>query len=256
MKIVFPEGNNTIIQNATKQAEAKGLCEAVLLDGGPDALEKAMQMVAGGQADAIVAGVDYTSRDVILAARNTLGMKPGLKTFSSVFFMEMPDKKVFALADCATCKHPTAAQLADIIQSTAGSARAVIGGDIRVAMLSFSTMGSGGHDDTIDTIREAMAMVKAQNPGLSIDGEMQLDAAVDPRVGSKKAPDSPVSGHANVLICPDLNAGNILYKSMQQFGKAKAYGPILQGFNHPVSDLSRGSTEDDVYGVIKTIRML
>ncbi|MCL2371316.1 phosphate acyltransferase [Candidatus Saccharibacteria bacterium] len=256
MKIVFPEGNNANIKAAVKLAEKAKLCEAVMLDGTPEALTKAMQMVKDDKADAIIAGIDYTSRDVILSARDIIGMRPRFKAFSSVFFMEMSDGRVFALADCATCKHPDAAQLTDIITATVESAKKVLEDDIRAAVLSFSTLGSGGKDATIDIAREAIANIKAANPDLLIDGEMQLDAAVNPVVGSKKAPDSPVAGRANVLICPDLNSGNILYKSMQQFGGAIAIGPILQGFNRPVSDLSRGATIDDIYGVIKAIRSL
>ncbi|MCL2095179.1 phosphate acyltransferase [Candidatus Saccharibacteria bacterium] len=261
LKIVFPEGNNEVIKAAAKRAEADGLCEAILLDGSDKALTEAMQMVKSGQADTIIAGIDYTSRDVILSARDRLGMKPGLKAFSSVFFMEMPpdkngDRKIYALSDAATCKHPDAEQLADIIISTVESARAVLDDEPRVAVLSFSTFGSGGKDATIDIARAAIANVKKQAPDILIDGEMQLDAAINLKIGAKKAPDSPVAGRANVLICPDLNSGNILYKSMQQFAGATAIGPILQGFNRPVSDLSRGSTEGDIYGVIRTMTHL
>ncbi|MCL1876819.1 phosphate acyltransferase [Candidatus Saccharibacteria bacterium] len=256
MKIVLPEGDNQTIRDAAKRAESDGLCKTVLLNGGADALTSAMQMVKDGEADAVVAGIDYTSRDVILSARDILGMKPGLKAFSSVFFMDMPDGKMYALSDCATCKHPTTEQLTNIIESTAESARKILSDEPRVAVLNFSTMGSGGKDATIDIAREAIAAVHEHDPDLAIDGEMQLDAAVDERIGTKKAPDSKVAGRANVLILPDINSGNILYKSMQQFAGAKAYGPILQGFNYPVSDLSRGSTEDDVYGVIKMVAKL
>ena len=256
MKIVFPEGNNELIIEATNRAEQEGLCEPVLLDGTPEALTHSMQMVANGQADAVIAGIDYTSRDVILGARDFIGMRPDIKTFSGIFVLEFPDGRVYVVGDCATCKHPTAEQLTDIIMSTVDSARKILPDAPSVAILSFSTKGSGGHDDTIDTARTAIEVVKKLDPTVIIDGEMQLDAAVNPRVGDKKAPGSPIAGKANVLIAPDLNSGNILYKAMQQFGGAMAYGPILQGFNRPVSDLSRGSTVDDIYGVIKTIRLL
>lgn len=255
MKIVFPEGNNPIIKSATARAKQDNLCEVILLDGSPEALPQAFELVKTNQADGVIAGIDYTSRDVILSSRDILGVKPGVKTFSSVFFMEMPNGKTYALSDCATCKHPTVDQLVDIIEATTESASKILG-DIKIAVLSFSTFGSGGRDETIDIAREAIAKVKERHPHLVIDGEMQLDAAVNPRIGEKKAPDSPITGQANVLICPDINAGNILCKSMQQFGGGKAYGPILQGFNHPVSDLSRGSTEDDVYGIIKILTQL
>jgi len=254
MRIIFPEGNNQSIKDAAARAQSEGLCEPILLDGTPEDLTLSMQMVVDGNADAIVAGIDYTSRDVIITARDILGMKT--HTFSSIFVMEMPDGRTYIVSDAATCKHPNAAQLTDIIESAAESAGKIIPEEPRIAILSFSTKGSGGKDSTIDIIHEALANIREKHPDLAIDGEMQLDAAIDPRIGEKKAPESPVAGKANVLICPDLNSGNILYKAVQQFGGAKAYGPILQGFNHPISDLSRGATTDDVYGVIKSLRLL
>jgi phosphate acetyltransferase len=255
MKIVFPEGTNQTILSAVERARDQQLCEPILLGGSESDLRTAMTMVTSGEADAVVAGIDYTSRDVILAARDIFGIRPGLKTFSSVFFVEFPDGRIYAVSDGATCKHPSTDQLIDIIEATAISATKVIG-DIRIAVLSFSTYGSGGHDSTIDTTREAVAAIRQRHPELVIDGEMQLDAAINPAICAKKAPSSVIAGRANVLICPDINSGNILYKAMQQFGGAKAYGPILQGFNYPVSDLSRGSTADDVLGVIRTVSML
>jgi len=245
-KIVFPEGENLTIIKATMAAEE--FVEPILLSG-KNTLQRAAKMVASGKADSMVAGIDYTSRDVILAARDHIGMTG--KTFSAAFVIELPDGGgIFTLADCAACKNPTPEQLAEIVNQTADMATQVLGNTPRVAMLSFSTLGSGGSDPSIDKIHAAIEIVKAKHPDLAIDGEMQLDTAVNPKIGSKKAPDSTVAGRANVLICPDLNTGNILYKSMEQFAGAHAYGPILQGFSAPVSDLSRGSTLDDVLGVI------
>lgn len=246
-KIVFPEGGNDIIKQATEKS--RDIIEPILLEE-EDSLEKACKMVASGEADTMVAGIDYTSRDVILTAREYIGMKD--KTFSASFIMELPDGKIYALADCAACQNPNAEQLAEIILQTAQTYKTVSNDEPRVACLSFSTFGSGGDkNESILKIREAIKIAKEQNPGLKIDGEMQLDAAVNEAIGKKKAPNSEVAGRANVLICPDLNSGNILYKAMEQFAGAHAYGPFLQGFNKPISDLSRGSTLEDVLGVIR-----
>lgn len=246
-KIVFPEGGNSIIKEAADKSQ--DVIDPILLEG-DDALEKACKMVANGEADTMVAGVDYTSRDVILAAREYIGMNS--KTFSASFVIELPDGKVYTLADCAACQNPNAEQLAEIIIQTAQTHRAVSKDEPRVACLSFSTFGSGGDkNESILKIREAIKIVNKKESSLKIDGEMQLDAAIDVGIGKKKAPDSNVAGQANVLICPDLNSGNILYKSMEQFAGGYAYGPLLQGFNIPVSDLSRGSTLEDVLGVVR-----
>ena len=245
-KIVFPEGDNPIIIKATSQT--REFVESILLTG-KDSMVKATKMVADGKADSMIAGIDYTSRDVILACRDNIGMRS--RTFSASFVMDLPDERVFTLADCAACKNPTAEQLVDIVLQTVDETHSKISNEPpRVAMLSFSTLGSGGKDPSIEKMHDAISIIKKQRPELSIEGEMQLDAAINPSIGAKKSPGSKVAGKANILICPDLNSGNILYKSMEQFGGAHAYGPILQGFRAPISDLSRGSTTEDVLGVI------
>jgi phosphotransacetylase len=183
---------------------------------------------------------------VILAVRDGIGMIE--KTFSSSFVIELIDGQILTLADAAACKNPSAEQLKDIVLQTVETHRAISDDEPKVAMLSFSTFGSGGKDETIDKIREAILLIRNASPGLKVDGEMQLDAAINIVIGQKKAPNSEVAGQANILIAPDLNSGNILYKSIEQFARGKAYGPILQGFNAPASDLSRGSTVDDVIG--------
>lgn len=251
--IVFPEGDNPKIIEAVERAKRDGIAEFILLHDGDynNCLDMAAKMVAGGQADGMIAGIDYTSRDVILTTRDVIGMSG--KTFSSSFVMEFPDGKKIVLADAAACKNPTAEQLADIVFQTSEVARGVLDDQPKVAMLSFSTHGSGGKDPSIDKIHDAINIVNSNNPNFVIDGELQLDAAINPEIAAKKAPTSPLKGEANVLILPDLNSGNILYKALEQLAGAKAYGPILQGFNKPVSDLSRGSTVDDVYGVITII---
>ncbi|MBQ1344268.1 hypothetical protein IIY59_00870 [Candidatus Saccharibacteria bacterium] len=252
-KIVFPEGNNDFIQKATENAEN---FEPVLLKE-KDALVQACKIVADNKADAVVAGIDYSSRDVILAARDYIGLPEGKKLFSSLFVCDFPDGNRKIIADGATCKNPTAEQLAEIIRLVYQASLRLLEETPKIAMLSFSTFGSGGHDPSIDKIREAIELTRNTIPGILIDGEMQLDAAVNPRIGEKKSShSSEVAGHANVLITPDINSGNILYKSVEQFAKAHVAGPILLGFKKPVSDLSRGSTVEDVKLTIDSVLKL
>lgn len=271
-RIIFPEFTNPYIQEAIKIAKEKfSDFEAV----GADNLEHACAAVKAGVADSMIAGIDYTSREVILTARDIIGVKNPRNlekpTFSASFIFTKENQaspigqSVFILGDAAACKHPNAEQLFDITLQTADTAAKYFAhlqkkstdpavADFltpRVAMLSFSTLGSGGKDDTISLTQEVLAKVRVAQPDLLIDGELQLDAAINPRIGEKKAPNSPVAGYANVLIVPDLNSGNILYKAMEQFGNFTAAGPILQGFNAPVSDLSRGSTVLDIVSVIE-----
>ena len=241
MKILFPEANNEYIKAAA--AELNGICEPILEDCD---LQTAATKLANGEADAMITGIDYSTRDVILATRDYVGIAEGFKTFSSLFVAKLPDGRRYIISDGATCKNPTAEQLADIIELTHDAAAKILGEQPRVAVLSFSTFGSGGKDPSMDKTAEAIAIIRARRPDILVDGEMQLDAAVNPRVGAKKAPESAVAGHANVLITPDINSGNILYKSFEQFAGATVAGPILLGFKKPVSDLSRGSTVEDI----------
>ena len=241
MKILFPEANNEYIKAAA--AELNGICKPVLEDCD---LQTAATKLANGEADAMITGIDYSTRDVILATRDYVGIAEGFKTFSSLFVAKLPDGRRYIISDGATCKNPTAEQLADIIELTHDAAAKILGEQPRVAVLSFSTFGSGGKDSSMDKTAEAIAIIRARRPDILVDGEMQLDAAVNPRVGAKKAPESAVAGHANVLITPDINSGNILYKSFEQFAGATVAGPILLGFKKPVSDLSRGSTVEDI----------
>ena len=271
-RIVFPEINHSYVQEAIKLAKQKFPdFEAI----GADNLEHACAAVKAGVADSMIAGIDYTSRDVILAARDIIGVKNPRQlekpTFSASFIFTKENKatplgqSVFILGDAAACKHPSFDQLYDITLETHETATkyfkyldhdstdSVLNNFLtpRIAMLSFSTLGSGGRDETISLSQAVVEKVRETHPEIIIDGEMQLDAAINPRVGEKKAPNSPVAGYANVLIVPDLNSGNILYKAMEQFGNFTAAGPILQGFNAPVSDLSRGSTVEDILAVIE-----
>lgn len=250
-KVVFAEGGNEFVRAV---AEKLGeVCEPVLLNGD---LDSAAMMVAEGRADAMVAGIDYSSRDVILAVRDKIGVREGWKTFSSCFVCDMPDGRRYVVADGATCKNPTAEQLCDIVMLVHEAALKLLDEVPRVAMLSFSTFGSGGKDASMDKIGEAIGMVRERAPEILVDGEMQLDAAVNERVAAKKAPESEVAGRANVLIVPDINSGNILYKAMEQLAGAHVAGPILLGFGAPVSDLSRGSTVEDVVLTVKCVLKL
>lgn len=271
-RIVFPEINHSYVQEAIKLAKQKFPdFEAI----GADNLEHACAAVKAGIADSMIAGIDYTSRDVILAARDIIGVKNPRQlekpTFSASFIFTKENKatplgqSVFILGDAAACKHPSFDQLYDITLQTYETATkyfkyldnnstdSTLNNFLtpRIAMLSFSTLGSGGRDETISLTQAVVEKVRETHPEILIDGEMQLDTAINPRVGEKKAPNSPVAGHANILIVPDLNSGNILYKAMEQFGNFTAAGPILQGFNAPVSDLSRGSTVEDILAVIE-----
>lgn len=253
-KIVFPEGDNEYIQKAAKFADGY---EAVLLRNEENSLTQACERVTQNEGDAMIAGIDYSSRDVILAARDIIGLPEGKKLFSSLFVCDFPDGNRKIIADGATCKNPTAEQLAEIIRLVYQASVKILEETPRIAMLSFSTFGSGGHDPSIDKIREAIELTRNTIPGILIDGEMQLDAAVNPRIGKKKSPrPSQVAGYANVLITPDINSGNILYKSVEQFAKAHVAGPILLGFKKPISDLSRGSTVEDVKLTIDSVLKL
>lgn len=246
VRIVFPEMENEIIREAVSKAASE--VEAV----GAASLAEACKMVANGSAEGLIAGIDYTSREVILAVRDGIGTSGATFSASFVFFKD--GEPQYVIGDAAACKNPTSEQLYDITLQTYETALAVLREEPRVALLSFSTLGSGGMDPSIEKATEVVERVRSSRPEIKIDGEMQLDAAINPLVAEKKAPSSPVAGRANVLIMPDLNSGNILYKAMEQFGRFVAAGPILQGFSKPCSDLSRGSTVDDVLAVIEVVR--
>ncbi|MDR3020632.1 MAG: phosphate acetyltransferase [Treponema sp.] len=215
-----------------------------------DTLRWGAMMVHTGEADAMVAGAERTTGDVLRAGLSIIGTASGLKTASSCFVMTDMDSQygkngAMIFSDCAVVPNPSPEQLADIAESAALSCREFLDVEPVVALLSFSTKGSASHDD-VNKVLVAADILKARNVNFLFDGELQADAALIPSVLEKKAPGSPVQGKVNVLVFPDLDAGNIGYKLVQRIGKAQAYGPFLQGFAKPVSDLSRGATVDEI----------
>ncbi|MBM4175954.1 MAG: phosphate acetyltransferase [Ignavibacteria bacterium] len=201
-------------------------------------------MVREGMADGFVGGSSSPTADVLRAGIHCVGMPEGISIVSSFFLMIWPER-VHAYADCAVVPNPTDEQMADIAISTADNYGKLIGDEPKIAMLSFSTKGSAEHE-MIDKVRVATNLVISRRPDLKVDGELQFDAAVVEKVGKSKAPNSEIAGKANVLIFPDLNAGNIGYKIAQRIGGAEAVGPMVQGLKKPVFDLSRGCSVDDI----------
>lgn len=235
--------------------KAKGMTEEkareILLT---DYLTFGVMMVKANDADGMVAGCCHATADTLRPALQILHTAPGVKLVSGFFIIDVPDCQygedgTFLFADCGLNQDPNAEELAAIADTSAKSFKQLVGAKPIVAMLSHSTKGSA-HHPLVDKVIEATRIAHEQYPGLSLDGELQPDAAIVPSIARSKAPGSEVAGHANVLIFPNLDAGNIGYKLVQRLGKAEAYGPMLQGIAKPVNDLSRGCSWEDIVGVV------
>ncbi|MGC8765272.1 MAG: phosphate acetyltransferase [Brevinematia bacterium] len=228
----------------------KGLTEKEAFDLMKDEVYYGAMMVKKGVVDAMVSGSMSPTAKTVRASLLIVRPAEGIKTVSGSFVMVVPDceyghKGAFVYADCGVVPEPTPDQLADIAIASASTCRSLLGVEPVVALLSFSTLGSAD-TPSVRKVREAVEILRSRNVDFIFDGEMQFDAAVDKGVAKTKAPNSPVAGRANVMIFPDLNAGNIGYKITQRLSKAEAYGPLLQGLSRPVNDLSRGVTPEDI----------
>ena len=239
--------------------KAKGMTEEQAKEQAKDRTMFGALMLKAGDVDGYVSGACHSTANTLRPGLQVVKTAPGIKTVSSCFIMIAPQKHAYnpdgvaVFADCAINIEPTAEQLADIALSSAKTAKDIAGIEPRVAMLSFSTKGSGNDDkftQTVPKVQKAVELAKQAEPALALDGEFQFDAAVAPEVGKLKAPDSKVAGNANVFVFPNISAGNIGYKIAQRFGGYMAVGPICQGFAKPLNDLSRGCTVEDIVATV------
>jgi phosphate acetyltransferase len=241
-----------------KLREKKGMTPDKALLTVKDPLYFGVMMVYSGDAAGMVAGARNSTGNVLRPALQIVKTKPGISSVSGAFLMITPNTKygdngVLVFSDCAVNPTVTAEQMAEIAYCSAQTARDIAGiAEPKIAMLSFSTKGSAEHE-LVTKVQDAVRIAKERYPDLAIDGEMQLDAAIVPSVGEFKAPGSPVAGHANVLIFPDLQSGNITYKAVQRFGGVEAVGPVLQGMAKPINDLSRGCSIEDIVNTVAMV---
>lgn len=255
--IIDPENSEKTEQYAKALYELrkdKGMTEEQAKELILDPVYYGMMMVKLDDADGLVSGANHSTADTLRPALQILKTSSDTKLVSAFFVMVVPDKTygadgVLLFGDCALNENPNALSLAEIARCSNNSFKAFVGKEPKVAMLSYSTYGSAA-SESVTKVREATNIIKEKYPELKIDGELQLDAAIIKSVAEKKAPGSDIAGEANVLIFPDLNAGNIGYKLVQRFAHAEAYGPICQGIAKPVNDLSRGCSAEDVAGVV------
>lgn len=247
----FENMKNTFYELRKAKGMTLGEAEKILLK---NKLYFGNLLVKCGYADGLVAGAVNSSADVLRPALQIIKTAKDSRIVSSFFLMDVPNceygaEGIFVYSDCGMVQNPTSEELAEIARCSASTFKKLVGEEPKVAMLSHSTLGSAKHPD-VDKVVKAVEIAKKEHPELDLDGEFQFDAAIVPSVAKKKAPNSKVAGHANVLIFPDLDSGNIAYKITERLAHAKAYGPITQGLAKPVNDLSRGCNEFDIAGVV------